>query len=85
MRSVTSNTRTDGTDFLAHAAAHRVRVSVTPYPLSRADDALRDLAADALTGAAVLIPDWIGNRRTAGDVSSCNRPEHAPARGGDRW
>ena len=57
LRSVTSNTRADGTAFLAHAAAHRLRVSVTPYPLGRADDALRDLAADAVTGAAVLIPD----------------------------
>jgi propanol-preferring alcohol dehydrogenase len=57
LRSVTSNTRADGTACLAHAAAHRLRVSVTPYPLSRADDALRDLAADAVTGAAVLIPD----------------------------
>jgi len=56
LRSVTANTRQDGRDFLAHAAAHRLRVAVTPYPLDRADHALADLAADRVTGAAVLIP-----------------------------
>jgi len=56
LRSVTANTRQDGRDFLAHVAAHPVRVVVTPYPLDRADHALADLAADRVTGAAVLIP-----------------------------
>ncbi len=56
LRSVTSNTRQDGRDFLAHVAAHPLRVVVTPYPLDRADQALADLAADRVTGAAVLIP-----------------------------
>jgi len=57
LRSVTANTRADGVAFLAHAETHRMRVTVTPYPLSRAADALADLAADAVTGAAVLVPD----------------------------
>jgi propanol-preferring alcohol dehydrogenase len=57
LRSVTSNTRADGRDFLAHTAEHRVHLSVTPYPLSRADAALADLAADRVTGAAVLVPE----------------------------
>jgi propanol-preferring alcohol dehydrogenase len=57
LRSVTANTRADGVAFLAHAETHPMRVSVTPYPLNRAADALADLAADAVTGAAVLVPD----------------------------
>jgi propanol-preferring alcohol dehydrogenase len=57
LRSVTANTRRDGRDFLALAARHRLRVSVTPYPLADADRALADLAADRVNGAAVLVPD----------------------------
>lgn len=57
LRSVTSNTRADGRDFLASAARHRLRVSVTPYRLDKADQALSDLAADRVTGAAVLVPE----------------------------
>lgn len=56
LRSVTANTREDGRALLAHAATHRLRVATTPYPLDRADHALADLAADRLTGAAVLLP-----------------------------
>jgi propanol-preferring alcohol dehydrogenase len=56
LRSVTANTRADGRDFLAFAGRHRLRVSVTEYPLAEADRALADLAADRLTGAAVLVP-----------------------------
>jgi propanol-preferring alcohol dehydrogenase len=57
LRSVTSNTRQDGRDFLAHAAQHRLQVSVVRYPMSAADQALADLAADRVNGAAVLLPD----------------------------
>ncbi len=56
VRSVTANTRQDGRDFLAHAAAHPLRVVTTPYPLAQADQALADLATDRVEGAAVLIP-----------------------------
>jgi propanol-preferring alcohol dehydrogenase len=56
LRSVTANTRADGRDFLAFAAAHRLAVTTTPYPLTAADQALADLAADRVTGAAVLLP-----------------------------
>ncbi|QSB14296.1 zinc-binding alcohol dehydrogenase family protein [Natronosporangium hydrolyticum] len=56
LRSVTANTRADGQELLAHAAAHRLRVAVTRYPLDAADRALADLAADRLNGAAVLTP-----------------------------
>lgn len=57
VRSVTANTRTDGAEFLRFAAEHPLRITTTPYPLSRADEALRDLAADRVSGAAVLLPD----------------------------
>jgi propanol-preferring alcohol dehydrogenase len=56
LRSVTANTREDGREFLAHAFAHPLRVSVTEYPLDAADRALSDLAHDRVTGAAVLLP-----------------------------
>jgi propanol-preferring alcohol dehydrogenase len=56
VRSVTANTRQDGRDLLAFAARHRLRVATTPYPMSRAADALADLAADRVNGAAVLLP-----------------------------
>lgn len=55
--SVTANTRRDGREFLAHAAEHRLNVAVTEYPLEAADQALADLAADRVTGVAVLVPD----------------------------
>ncbi len=52
--SVTANTRRDGEEFLEIAARIPIRVTTTAYPFDRADDALRDLAADRLTGAAVI-------------------------------
>ncbi|MGW1376015.1 zinc-dependent alcohol dehydrogenase family protein [Streptomyces sp. NPDC002446] len=56
LRSVSSNTRDDGREFLRTAARIGIRVTVSPYPLSRAPEALADLAADRVHGAAVLIP-----------------------------
>lgn len=55
LRSVTANTRADGRDLFAFAARHRLRVTTTAYPLSAAADALADLAADRVVGAAVLV------------------------------
>lgn len=57
LRSVTSNTREDGREFLALAAEHAVHATTHPYPLSRADEALRDLKAGRFDGAAVLVND----------------------------
>jgi propanol-preferring alcohol dehydrogenase len=54
LRSVTANTRRDGEEFLELAARIPIRVTTSPYPLDRADDALRDLATDRVAGAAVL-------------------------------
>jgi propanol-preferring alcohol dehydrogenase len=56
LRSVTSNTRRNGADFLATADRIGLRATVTRYPLSAAGQALADLAADRVNGAAVLIP-----------------------------
>ncbi|MFD5463901.1 zinc-dependent alcohol dehydrogenase family protein [Kitasatospora sp. NPDC127059] len=56
LRSVTANTRADGRAFLAEAARARPMVHVNRYPLRQADTALRDLAADRVTGVAVLLP-----------------------------
>jgi propanol-preferring alcohol dehydrogenase len=56
LRSVTSNTRQDAREFLGFAAEHKLAVTVHPYPLDAADQALRDLKAGRFDGAAVLIP-----------------------------
>ena len=52
--SVTANTRGDGEALLAEAAAIPIRPRVTPYPLTEANRALQDLAADRVDGTAVL-------------------------------
>ncbi|MGW2235322.1 zinc-binding alcohol dehydrogenase family protein [Streptomyces sp. NPDC001759] len=57
IRSVTSNTRGDAREFLALAARHGVHATTHTYPLSRADEALRDLKAGRFDGAAVLVND----------------------------
>jgi alcohol dehydrogenase, propanol-preferring len=55
VRSVTANTRADGEEFLALAVRLGLRVATTPYPLGAADEAVADLAADRVAGAAVLV------------------------------
>jgi alcohol dehydrogenase, propanol-preferring len=54
VRSVTSNTRVDAREFLAFAGRHRISLTTPEYPLDRADDALTDLGAGRVSGAAVL-------------------------------
>ncbi|MET1035200.1 MAG: zinc-dependent alcohol dehydrogenase family protein [Arthrobacter sp.] len=54
--SVTANTRADGDEFLDLAARIPLRPTTVGYPLAEADRALRDLAGDRVTGAAVLEP-----------------------------
>ena len=58
IRSVTSNTRDQGREFLALAARHGVRAITHAYPLSQAQRALQDLKAGVFDGAAVLVNDW---------------------------
>jgi alcohol dehydrogenase, propanol-preferring len=55
MRSVTSNTRADAREFLAFAGRHHINVTTPEYPLGKADQALTDLGAGRIAGAAVLL------------------------------
>jgi len=54
VRSVTANTRADGHEFLTLAARLSLALTTTTYPFDAADKALDDLAADRITGSAVL-------------------------------
>ena len=57
LRSVANFTREDAREFLALAARHGVHATTHTYPLTRADEALRDLKAGRFDGAAVLVND----------------------------
>ena len=57
LRSVTSNTRQDGREFLELAARYHVRATTHLYPMSQAQQALQDLKAGVFDGAAVLVND----------------------------
>src|SRR5918995_2818197 len=54
--SVANLTRQDAVDFLAIAPKAQVRTQTVRYPLEAANDALADLRAGRLQGAAVLVP-----------------------------
>jgi len=54
--SVANLTRRDAREFMALAAGMPLDVAVTTYPLARANEALADLRAGRLVGAAVLLP-----------------------------
>jgi propanol-preferring alcohol dehydrogenase len=54
---VANLTRQDGEEFLALAPKAGVHTVVQPYPLEKANEALADLRAGRLTGAAVLVVD----------------------------
>ena len=54
VRSVANLTRKDGEEFLALAPRVPVRTQIEPYPLERANEALENLRAGRVRGAAVL-------------------------------
>jgi propanol-preferring alcohol dehydrogenase len=56
VRSVANLTRADAVEFLALAPEVPVRCAIQRYPLAAANQALDDLRADRLRGAAVLVP-----------------------------
>jgi alcohol dehydrogenase, propanol-preferring len=56
LRSVANLTRVDAEEFLALAPKAQVKTATAAYPLERANDALADLRAGRLKGAAVLVP-----------------------------
>jgi alcohol dehydrogenase, propanol-preferring len=57
VRSVANLTRADAEEFLALAPTIPVRCAVRRYPLAEANQALDDLRAGRLRGAAVLVPE----------------------------
>jgi propanol-preferring alcohol dehydrogenase len=54
LTSVTANTREDGRELLRLAAEIPIETRTTVYPLAAANEALADLEADRVRGAAVL-------------------------------
>ncbi len=54
IHSVTCNTRQDGRELLAEAAAIPIRPHTTVYPLAEANRALQDLKGDRINGTGVL-------------------------------
>jgi propanol-preferring alcohol dehydrogenase len=54
LRSVANLTRQDGIELLEIAAAVPLRADVTSYPLERVDEAIGDLRAGRVNGAAVI-------------------------------
>ena len=54
--SVANLTRADGLEFMGLATEAPIRTVTTPFPLSKANEALAQLRSGALTGAAVLVP-----------------------------
>lgn len=56
LMSVANLTRLDAREFLAFAARVPLHVQATRYPLESANEALNDLRAGRLQGAAVLVP-----------------------------
>lgn len=57
LRSVTANTRRDGEELLRLVERFGIRARTRPYPMSKADQALNDLAHGRFSGAAVLHVD----------------------------
>ena len=56
VRSVANLTRRDGVEFFRIAERVAIRTHTQTYPLERANDALADLRAGRVEGAAVLVP-----------------------------
>jgi propanol-preferring alcohol dehydrogenase len=61
LRSVANFTRRDAEEFLTLAAAIPIRTEPDVRPLTAANEALADLAAGRVSGAAVLVPDRTGS------------------------
>jgi propanol-preferring alcohol dehydrogenase len=55
VHSVTANTRDDGNELLAEAAAAAVRPHLSTYGLAEANRALQDLKADRISGTGVIV------------------------------
>ncbi len=55
LRSVANLTRQDAEEFLSLAPKIPIQTEVTPYPLEKINEALRDLKEGNITGSAVII------------------------------
>ena len=55
LRSVANSTRQDAEEFITLAAEIPVQTAVETYDLEKANDALADLKAGRVDGAAVLV------------------------------
>jgi len=56
LKSVANLTRQDGEDFFTIVRKAGIKTETTAYPLARANEALADLRAGRVHGAAVLVP-----------------------------
>ncbi|MCI4343557.1 MAG: zinc-dependent alcohol dehydrogenase family protein [Thermoplasmata archaeon] len=56
LRSVANLTRKDGEEFFAFVETNRVQTHTTSFPLERANEALAEVRAGRVRGAAVLVP-----------------------------
>jgi propanol-preferring alcohol dehydrogenase len=56
LRSVANMTRQDARDFLSLAAEIGLKPKATVFPLAQANEALMAVKADAIDGAAVIVP-----------------------------
>jgi len=56
IRSVANMTRQDARDFLQLAAEIKMKPKATVFPLAQANEALQAVKADAIDGAAVIVP-----------------------------
>ncbi|HEX7121726.1 MAG TPA: zinc-dependent alcohol dehydrogenase family protein [Gemmatimonadaceae bacterium] len=56
LRSVANLTRADGAEFMALVTRVPIHTETRTYPLGAANDALNDLRAGRINGAAVLVP-----------------------------
>jgi propanol-preferring alcohol dehydrogenase len=54
LRSVTANTRADGTSFLRPSRTLSLAPRITDYPFDRVDDALDDLRSGNASGPIVI-------------------------------
>lgn len=74
VRSVTANTRADGAELLRLAARLPLEIHATAYPFADTGRALSDLAADRVTGSAVVTMQAVGPPAVPGAGAGDLRP-----------
>ena len=74
IRSVANLTRADGEEFLALAPTIPVRTEVHVFDLADTNDALDDLRAARVQGAAVVVPHLTASSPSAGEPGNAGNP-----------